>query len=339
MQRVGVLTELPRLLRKAGIEPGPVLAAAGVHPHMLDDIESLLTYEQFSQLTVETVRATQNDDFFLLMGATARPDHLGILGRYIATGPNLSSALTDLVTNHPRYVRGGGPYLLARRNGDLLIGYRTHLPGIRGATHIARGALSFGCSVFRQLTGVEPAAILVSVPPPPDVTPYRRIFGRGPISFNAEHFGLVYSKASLSTPISTADPELRRQLHETITMRWAMRQPDLRERVMRTLVPSIFSGSQLLSVTAERVGMSPSALHRALKRHGCTFRDLLNQARFEMASQFLIDARMSIGQIAEVLGYSEVSAFNRFFTAMSGMPPARWRLAQRLDEDVEAEVH
>jgi AraC-like DNA-binding protein len=107
-----------------------------------------------------------------------------------------------------------------------------------------------------------------------------------------------------------------------------MRQPDLRERVMRTLIPSIFSGTHLLEFTAHQFGMTPSAFHRALKRHGCSFRDLLKEARFEMASQFLFDARMSIAQIAEVLGYSEVSAFNRFFTAMSGVPPARWRLSQ-----------
>jgi AraC-like DNA-binding protein len=103
-----------------------------------------------------------------------------------------------------------------------------------------------------------------------------------------------------------------------------MRQPDIRERVLRILVPSILSGGQLLEATASELGMTPR-LHRALKRNGCTFRDLVNQARYEMATQFLVDARMSIAQIAEVLGYSEVSAFNRFFGSMGGAPPARWR--------------
>lgn len=328
MQRVGVITEIPRLLRKAGVDPAPVLAAAGIHPHMLDDMENLLTFEQYSELAVQTVAATGDEDFLMKAGAEARPDHLGILGRYMATGPNLASVLTDLVANHPRYVRGGGPYLISLKNGDLLIGYRTHLPGIRAAHLIARASLAFGLSVFRHLTGVEPSTVLVSIPRPEDTSAYDQIFGNALIKFDAEHFALVYPQRSLTTRTTAADPELRRQLHDTITLRWAMRQPDLRERVLRILVPSVFSGGQLLEETAEKLGMTPVTLHRGLKRQGCTFRDLLKEARFEMASQFLIDARMSIAQIAEVLGYSEVSAFNRFFASQCGLPPAKWRAKQ-----------
>jgi AraC-like DNA-binding protein len=51
----------------------------------------------------------------------------------------------------------------------------------------------------------------------------------------------------------------------------------------------------------------------------------LVEARLEMASQFLTDARMSIAHIAQVLGYSEISAFTRFFTTARGMSPAEYR--------------
>ena len=71
--------------------------------------------------------------------------------------------------------------------------------------------------------------------------------------------------------------------------------------------------------------MHPRTLNRALQTRGLSFRDAVNEARFEMASQLLRDTRVSIGSLAQILGYSEVSAFTRFFTSMSGQSPSDWK--------------
>jgi AraC-like DNA-binding protein len=99
----------------------------------------------------------------------------------------------------------------------------------------------------------------------------------------------------------------------------------VRERVMRALVPSVFSGTHSLESTAKRINMTPEGLSRELKELGCSFRELLVEARLEMASQFLTDAKMSIAHIARILGYSEISAFTRFFTTARGVAPAEYR--------------
>jgi AraC-like DNA-binding protein len=44
-----------------------------------------------------------------------------------------------------------------------------------------------------------------------------------------------------------------------------------------------------------------------------------------MARQLLRDTRLSVGGLAQILGYSEVSAFTRFFTSMAGLPPSEWK--------------
>jgi len=51
----------------------------------------------------------------------------------------------------------------------------------------------------------------------------------------------------------------------------------------------------------------------------------VNEARFEMATQLLRDTRLSVGGLAQILGYSEVSAFTRFFTGMAGLTPTEWK--------------
>jgi AraC-like DNA-binding protein len=52
---------------------------------------------------------------------------------------------------------------------------------------------------------------------------------------------------------------------------------------------------------------------------------VVNEARFEVASQLLRDTRVSVGSLAQILGYSEVSAFTQFFTSVAGLSPSEWK--------------
>ncbi len=71
--------------------------------------------------------------------------------------------------------------------------------------------------------------------------------------------------------------------------------------------------------------MHPRTLNRALQAQNTSFRDALNAARLEIAAQLLRDTRIPIREVAHLLGYSQVSAFTRFFTEEAGLPPSEWR--------------
>ena len=227
---------------------------------------------------------------------------------------------------HPRYVRGGGPYLIDQADGGVLIGYRAHDPGVAGASHIAQGALAFGVRIFQEIGGAAPAAAVFSLPEPPDLSGYKSVFDGTRLVFKATHFGLIFTPAALRTALPGAAPALHAALGKSIAERWGQQQPNLREQVLRALVPQVLSGEQSLELTAERLKLQPQALNRELSKAGYSFRDLLNEACFEMSSQLLTDAKLSINEITRLLGYSEISAFSRFFATMSGgVPPAEWR--------------
>ena len=126
-------------------------------------------------------------------------------------------------------------------------------------------------------------------------------------------------------PIPTADPALHAGISKFVAERWNFLQPDIVDRVMRVLVPSVLAGTPSLKATADLLVMHPRTLNRALQSRGLSFRDAVNEARFEMACQLLRDTRVSIGSLAQILGYSEVSAFTRFFTSMAGQSPSVWK--------------
>jgi AraC-like DNA-binding protein len=146
--------------------------------------------------------------------------------------------------------------------------------------------------------------------------------------FEAEHFGVIYSRAALAKAIPTADPVSHAEIRKFVAERWHFLQPDILDRVMRVLVPSVLAGAPSLKATADLLVMHPRTLNRALEKLGFSFRDAVNEARFEMASQLLRDTRVSVGSLAQILGYSEVSAFTRFFTGMAGRSPSEWKQAE-----------
>jgi AraC-like DNA-binding protein len=246
-------------------------------------------------------------------------------GQALSAATNLRAALLEFVANHPRYARGASAYLVDCGESGLLFGYRVHYPGLRGSGPFSLGAIAFGRSVVAELCSAEPTRVLPSLPQPEDLAPYRQAFGRAKLVFEAEHFGLVYSRAALTKPIPTADAARHAEVRKFIAERWTFLQPGILDRVMRVLVPSVLAGAPSLKATADLLVMHPRALNRALQMRGFSFREAVNEARFEMASQLLRDTRVSIGSLAEILGYAEVSAFTRFFTSMAGQPPSQWK--------------
>jgi AraC-like DNA-binding protein len=75
--------------------------------------------------------------------------------------------------------------------------------------------------------------------------------------------------------------------------------------------------------------MSVRTLNRMLAGEGTSYRHLLDQLRHELASRHLANPHISIGEVAFLLGFSELSAFYRAFKRWSGRTPAEFRQSVR----------
>lgn len=62
-------------------------------------------------------------------------------------------------------------------------------------------------------------------------------------------------------------------------------------------------------------------LQRNLKAEGVSFRELLTQIRGDLAEQYLRESAISLTDLAGVRGYSELSAYTRFFKTPFWCPP------------------
>jgi AraC-like DNA-binding protein len=78
-------------------------------------------------------------------------------------------------------------------------------------------------------------------------------------------------------------------------------------RALRTLVmTSRGSADQAASL----VSIHRRTLNRRLNRHGTTFKELLDEVRFEPAHQLFGDTLMPVAEVAAALNYSDASAFH-----------------------------
>ena len=82
-------------------------------------------------------------------------------------------------------------------------------------------------------------------------------------------------------------------------------------------------------MVASLYAVSRRTLHRYLKAEGGTFRQVANGVRCEIACTLLAETDLPLSQIAEVLNYSEISAFSRAFRRWAGQPPSVWRSSHR----------
>jgi AraC-like DNA-binding protein len=321
-QRVGALIELPALLRQFGTDPAPVIAAAGLEATMLECAESTIPYAAFGRLMEESAQQTRCEYFGLLAGQSWKLSTLGILGQLIRNSSSLSDGLRLAIVYHHINSHGGVAFL-RERGAVAEFGYAIYYRGVHGADHIYDGVLAALVNYMRELCGPGwvPAEVLVAHAPPAHLSPYHRLFG-SPVRFNSEVNALRFSTSWLNRPVAGANLRTLRKLEKQAS---ELPQPDLIEKLHRSLRVLLLSGVTSGDALAEMLAIHRRTLNRRLKAHGTTFREVLDDVRFEAACQLLAGTQLPLNDIAAALGYAEASSFTRAFRRRSGSVPGRWR--------------
>jgi AraC-like DNA-binding protein len=72
------------------------------------------------------------------------------------------------------------------------------------------------------------------------------------------------------------------------------------------------------------MSMSVRTLKNRLREEGAVFRDLLEDAREQLAKGYLKES-YSVEEISYILGYAETSVFSKAFKKWSGKSPSKYR--------------
>lgn len=322
--RVGPLMNLPALLSDLGHDPAPLFAAAGFDASRFADPDYEIDFVAGSRLLARCVAATGCDQLGLLLGQRGSPSSLGVAGFMLQSAATVGAALQALVDHLDLHDRGATVALESDR-GVTLLSYAIHLPGVKARDQIHDLAMTVVCRIMRTLCGQDwvPSEVLLSRRPPPDAAPYRQFFA-AQLRFNADHNAVVFASRWLERPLAGADPLLHRHLQQQANDIQRGQRKDLADEVRRLLHASLPDQHDAADI-AGQLGLHQRSLNRRLREQDTSFRQQLEQVRYELAQQRLADSSMSHSAIAVSLGYSDTTAFSRAFKRWSGQTPSVWR--------------
>jgi AraC-like DNA-binding protein len=162
---------------------------------------------------------------------------------------------------------------------------------------------------------------------PADLGIHQRVFGCA-LQFESSFNGFVYSTAALAKVNRAAEVTMAQ--HARAYLDALHPEPEAEpmvERTRRALYLLLPSGRSGIDQVAAHFGISERTLQRLLDREGQKFSSVLNNVRRELVVRHLNNPAHSLSVIAELMGYTILSSFTRWFTAEFGVSPSAWRAA------------
>jgi AraC-like DNA-binding protein len=203
---------------------------------------------------------------------------------------------------------------------------------VASAAHLPSALARFYCEVLYAaivhsgslLIGENSVAtrLELNYPAMHDSELYYVLFGPA-ICFNAQRCALSFDERSLGIAISTANPVaqaiFRRECDRLSEL--DRRRGRVSERVQQLLLQA---GSEFPTCAhvASQLHMSESTLQRRLAAEGCRYQQLLDEVRYRLASEYLSATTLPVAEIANLLGFSDVTNFRRSFRRWSGARPS-----------------
>ena len=157
-----------------------------------------------------------------------------------------------------------------------------------------------------------------------DVREFEQFFSC-PVEFGAPNTVFQISTDALRIPLITADPKLLRVLRpycDAAGTERNVKPGTLRSAVEAEVEKLLPHGKAKAETVAEALALSLRTLARKLADEGTTYGEVVDQLRKSLATQYLNDPGMSLGQIAWLLGYEGSTSFNHAFKRWTGRSPS-----------------
>jgi AraC-like DNA-binding protein len=170
-------------------------------------------------------------------------------------------------------------------------------------------------------------------PKPVDISEYERAFDGNTLRFDAGFYGFVLDAAAVDTPLLSADVALHASHVEHLEVLYARLDAttprNIEARVRQALGEDLRCSFASADRVARALHMSRRTLARRLDDEGTTFSEVLDSHRRELGMRYVARSSLTLYEISERLGFSQVQGFGRAFRRWTGRPPLEYRNAAR----------
>ncbi|WP_116133495.1 AraC family transcriptional regulator [Tropicimonas sp. IMCC34043] len=321
------ITDPLRQIGRFGGDVQAVMRRAGLGPDTFDKAPAAIPLRAFVALSQTAADCLNRPDFGWLTGSRFDLANLGPVGRAMLSAPNAGSALR-LVCDAFASVQAHSELCLRVEGETARLQYRVLDPRIWPRDQDAELTLAAIGRVLWLAKG-------------PDWRPDRLIFehaagrtaaaamlrARQGVDYGGACNEMQFPAAHLSAPMPDSNQgRFRAECAETRRIAHQIAGQSGPEGRVRQLILQRFGAASLDQTDIARaLGCSRRSLRRRLAESGTSYSRVLADCRIGVARHRLQHSTQSVASIAEELGYSDPTAFDRAFRRAAGLSPTQFR--------------
>ena len=334
--RSAVLSNYVEVARSVGLDPYRMISEFRLPPACLKDPEVKVSAATVGRLLEESAQRSGKLDFGLRLADQRTVANLGALALLVREQPTIRKALDVLVGYMFLHSEA---LLLNMREHDgkvilsLAIDVDRPVP-IRQSVELGIGFLhrSFQ-QLFRQHWKPQIICFTHAAPPKKDV--YRKFFGTD-IEFNQDFNGIVCASRDIDAAVPAADTKMVRHVQQYLDTLASRRNASMSASVRECIYTMLPSGLCSADSVAARLGVDRRTVYRHLAREGKTFSSLMDSVRAELVTRYIDNRDRPLASLAELLRFSALSAFSRWFRTRFGCSVSEWRAGRAPSMPTEA---
>jgi AraC-like DNA-binding protein len=271
---------------------------------------------------------TSDPHLGLSLGGALNEASFHLVGPMIIAFPTIGDAVDAMLRVAPQ-LRGGLELWSRRHDGRVHFGFHglaDSSPGARIEVELIVALLVHFAGRFAH-DGDPPVEAHFAFPAPRDHLLYARAL-RGPVQFGAALHGVSYAASLDARRRVGADAEVPHRLAKLVEAAFQPLEDEGawsdRVRVLLRRMPSPHRAG--LNELSRALRTTARGLTRRLALEGETWSGLRDEVAFERARAMLVGRELGIREIAEALGYAELSSFYRAFRRWTGgLTPVEYR--------------
>lgn len=319
---------LVRLMVRQGIPLDRMLGGTGLPLSWLEEEQARILPEQYLRIVGNALDLGGDPALGLTVGRSQNLSEFGFWGYAIISSPTLGEAI-DMATRF--WMLNGSLarlfYAAGSETDTMEVQPAFPMPHQRQWVYAVEELLSTfhsGAS-FIANRDLPMSEIRLGYADPGHGDRYREIF-QCRLCFDDERTLFRFPASYKFVPTATGHPQVaelcRRQCQEMMTK---SRSSDPLINEVRQIITHSPGRIPHLEEVAGFLALSPRTLRRRLRDRRTTYQKILDEVRTEMAKQYLRATDLSVDQISERIGFSEVTTFYQAFKKWTGVSVKEYR--------------
>ena len=313
------------------VSPERLCDLAGIRqPDLMQDTGPMLTTKQVSDLWLNAVQLSHDPLFGLHFGESMQVAALGVVGELIRHSRTIGEALTH-AASFTHLITDLFDMEVTRFGRVFVVQFIPDMANQADSPLVFRQIMDFFMAfTLHEVDGLvlkRMTPTLVEIPfDGTSQQEYERVFRCSAIR-QASDFRITFDSQYWEEPILTADYELQAVfLRKVSVLSNAFRQTRaVSERITTYLLANAYLGMPTLEAVAANLSVSSRSLQRKLQEEGVTYQQLADTTRKSLALHYLSSGQYPVKEVSHILGYNELSAFNRAFRRWTGTTPVSYQ--------------